>query len=111
MPFQAILSTLIDSYAPVARAAIFCDDQGERVDAHALPEVLPFDLALLGASYAPIARCVPEGSCLRVAHCEHVVWLATVADGYYLVVLCARAGDGAVRFDLPRAVAALAAHM
>ena len=111
MPFQAILSTLIETHQPTARAAIFCDDEGERVDACALPGHDAFDVALLGAAYAPIARSVPPGSCLRVSHDDRAVWVATVEGGYYLVVLCELVKDGGVRLDLPRAVAALAAHM
>jgi hypothetical protein len=111
VPFQAILSTLIETHQPAARAAIFCDDEGERVDSFALPEIEQFDIALLGAAYAPVARSVPPGSCLRVVHPEKTVWVATVEGGYYLVVLCDPLRDGGVRLDLPRAVAALAAHM
>lgn len=111
MPFHAILSTLIETHRPAARAAIFCDDEGERVDSFALPEIGDFDVALLGAAYAPVARSVPAGSCLRVVHMDKAVWVATVEGGYYLVVLCDLVRDGGVRLDLPRAVAALAAHM
>lgn len=111
MPFHAILSTLIETHAPVTKAAIFCDDEGERVGSHALPGIVDFDVALLGAAYAAIARDVPANSCLRVVHRDRTVWLATVESGYYLVVLCDPVRDGAVRLDLPRAVAALAAHM
>ncbi len=111
MPFQAILLTLIETHRPAARAAIFCDDQGERVDSFALPDIAQFDVALLGAAYAPVARSVPPGSCMRVLHPDRTVWVATVAGGYYLVVLCDLVRDGGVRLDLPRAVAALAAHM
>lgn len=111
MPFREILSTLIETHRPIARAAIFCDDEGERVDSFSLEDVEDFDTALLGAAYAPIARSVPAGSCLRVAHDDRAVWVATVEGGYYLVVLCEIVKDGGVRLDLPRAVAALAAHM
>ncbi|HEY4223892.1 MAG TPA: hypothetical protein VGO62_21200 [Myxococcota bacterium] len=111
MPFSAILSTLVLSHAPAVRAAIFCDGEGERVDAFALPEEAPFDVDLLGASCSSVARSVPAGSALRVLLGDRVVWLATVDAGYYLVVLAARSRDGAVRFDLLPAVAALAAHM
>jgi hypothetical protein len=111
VPFQAILSTLIETHRPAARAAIFCDDEGERVDSCALPDIDSFDVALLGAAYAPVARSVPPGSCMRVLHPDRTVWVATVEGGYYLVVLCDLVHDGGVRLDLPRAVAALAAHM
>jgi hypothetical protein len=92
------------------RAAIFCDDQGEKVDACSLEGIDAFDVDLLGAAYAAVAQAVPAGSCLRVAHPDRSVWVATVEGGYYLVVLCSGI-DGVVRHDLPRAVAALAAHM
>lgn len=111
MPFQAILSTLVETHAPVARAAIFCDDQGERVGSFALDGIETFDVDLLGAAYAPVAFSMPADACLRVLHRDRVVWLATVEGGYYLVILCERRADGGVRADLARAVAALAAHM
>lgn len=111
MPFQAILSTLVETHAPVSRAAIFCDDQGERVGSFALDGVDAFDVDLLGAAFAPIAFAMPAGACLRVLHLDRVVWLATVEGGYYLVVLCARGADGVMKPDITRAVAALAAHM
>ena len=111
MPFRMILETLVETHAPLVRAAIFCDEEGERVDTFALPGIDAYDVDLLGASFAPVALAVPPGSCLRVVHPDRVYWLATVESGCYLVVLCAPVGDGAVRGDLPRAVAALAAHM
>jgi hypothetical protein len=115
VPFREILSTLIAEHAPTARAAIFCDDDGEKVDAYALEGIDSFDVDLMGAAYARVAATVPLGSCVRVAHPEKTVWLAPIDCGYYLVVLCAvpsaRGVDGAMRADLPRAVAALAAHM
>ena len=111
MPFHSILSTLIETHRPTARAAIFCDDEGERVDSFALPDIAAFDVALLGAALAPVARSVPPGSCMRILQLDRTVWVATVEGGYYLVVLCDVVKDGGVRLDLPRAVAALAAHM
>src|SRR5688500_12140554 len=100
-PFQDILSTLVDNHAPAARAAIFCDDEGERVDSFALPGIADFELSLVGAALAPVSRSVPPGACLRVAHATRSYWMATVESGYYLVVLCDVGRDGGVRLDLP----------
>jgi hypothetical protein len=111
MAFREILETLVDTHAPLVRAAVFCDEEGERVDQFAVEGIDPFDVDLLGASFAPVALSVPAGCVLRVAHPDRVYWVATVESGCYLVVLCAPTGDGVVRADLPRAVAALAAHM
>lgn len=98
-------------HEPAVRGAIFCDDEGERVASYAADGRDDDKLALLGASMATIAPMVPDGSCLRSALPDTVVWFANVASGCFLVVLCAPARDGAVRRDLTRTVAALAAHM
>lgn len=111
VPFRAILETLLAEHEPVVRGAIFCDDDGERVDSYAGPGCSVEDLDLLGASMATVAPLVPQGACLRTMLADRCVWLATVEGGCFLVVLCEPTRDGIVRADLPRAVAALAAHM
>ena len=111
MVFRDILHTLVETHSPALTAAIFCDEEGERVDSYALDGVDPFDLDLMGAACAIVASTVPPGSCVRFLLDTQAVWIATVESGYYLLALSARSKDGAVRFDLPRAVAALAAHM
>ena len=111
MPFRAILETRVVEHEPVAHGAIFCDDEGERVDSCAGPGCTDDELALLGATIATVAPQIPGGTCLRIAFPDVVVWVATVESGCFLVVRCARGRDGAVVADLPRAVAALAAHM
>lgn len=111
VPFRAILETLVAEHEPVVRGAIFCDDEGERVDSCAGAGSSEDDLALLGASIATVAPMIPGGACMRIVLENAVVWVATVESGCFLVVQCARGRDGAVRADLPRAVAALAAHM
>jgi hypothetical protein len=111
LEFTAILSTLVETHAPMVRAAIFCDDEGERVGSFAIDGVDAFELDLLGAAYAPVAARMEPGTCMRVAHLERVVWVATVEGGCYMVVECVPGVDGVLRTELPRAVAALAAHM
>jgi hypothetical protein len=112
VPFRAILETLVLNHAPRVRAAVFCDEEGERVEQFAASGLDPYDVDLAGASFAPIASSVPMGACLRVAHSDRVHWIAGVSSGCYLVVVCASHGcDGAVRRDLSRTVAALASHM
>ena len=111
MPFRSILETLLAEHEPAVRGAIFCDDEGERVDSCAGTGSDDDELALLGASIATVAPMIPAGACVRVARSSSVVWVATVESGCFLVVLCARGRDGALLADLPRAVAALAAHM
>ena len=111
MPFSAILSTLVEEHAPVIRAAIFCDEEGEKVDSFAIDGVEAFDLDLLGAACAPVASSLPGGSAVRMLLDDKSVWLANVDSGYYLIVLSERSKDGVVRADVLRAVAALAAHM
>lgn len=111
MPFRAILETLLAEHEPVVLGAIFCDDEGERVDAFAGQGCSAEELDLLGASMATVTPLLPQGATLRTVVGDRVVWLATVESGCFLVVLCAPVRDGIVRADLPRAVAALAAHM
>lgn len=111
MPFRAILETLLAEHEPIVRGAIFCDDEGERVDCYAGDGCSVGELDLLGASMATVAPMIPQGACMRTVLADSVVWLATVDGGCFLVVLCAPVRDGIVRADLPRAVAALAAHM
>lgn len=111
MPFRSILETLLAEHDPIVRGAIFCDDEGERVDSCAGAGCDAEELALLGASIATVAPTIPSGACLRVSLSSEAVWVATVEGGCFLVVLCARGQDGVVLADLPRAVAALAAHM
>jgi hypothetical protein len=111
MPFAAILSTLVEEHAPVVKAAIFCDEEGEKVDAFSIEGVDGFDLDLLGAACASVASTLRAGSAVRMLLDDRAVWLCSVEGGYYLLVLADRSRDGFIRFDLLRAVAALAAHM
>lgn len=119
MGFKAILETLVEGNPDIVLGAIFCDDEGERVDAYrnqALdPALDPYQLDLMGAAYAPVVCPLPPGSVLRVLHGaereQRVIWVATVDGGYYLLAVCHAPRAGALRDELPRAVAALAAHM
>ena len=111
MPFQAILTTLVDTHAPVARAAILCDEGGERVAAFAVAGIDEIDLDLLGATLVPVAARLAEGELVRVLHTDRVVWISRLEGGCSLVVLAEPGRDAAIRFDIPRAVAAIAAHM
>jgi hypothetical protein len=111
LEFGAILATLVETHAPALSAAIFCDEEGERVDSFALDGVDKYDLELMGAALANVARTIPAGIAVRVLFDGRAVWMTTVESGYYLIAFAQRSRDGAVKFDLPRAVAALAAHM
>ena len=110
MPFRAILRTLVDVHAPV-RGAIFCDYEGERVDAACGAGLTPFDLDVRGATYAKIAADVPTGGRLRVVEDENTIWLLVVDRGYYLVVVCEPARDFEIHSDLVAAALAILAHM
>lgn len=82
---------------------IFCDEEGERVAAvSAEAEVDPFDLDLRGAAFASLLAQLRAGEwCagplrhlrLRCALADEVVWVQGLKEGYYLVVVCARAWD------------------
>jgi hypothetical protein len=115
--FKAILETLVESYPATVLGAIFCDDEGEKVDAYHQPTLDAYDLDLLGAAYAGVVGELAPQSVLRVVHTQpesgagRIVWVANVESGYYLLAVCNGAGAGALRDELPRAVAALAAHM
>jgi hypothetical protein len=111
VPFAAILSTLVEEHAPVVKGAIFCDEEGEKVDAFSIAGVDAFDLDLLGAACAPVASTLRAGAAVRMLLDDRAVWLCNVDGGYYLLVLADRSRDGIIRFDMLRAVAALAAHM
>lgn len=114
MPFRAVLEGLIAS-APISRGAVFCDFEGERVEAViADPELDPYELDLAGASYAGAVEQLSsrEGAQLRVLHERGVVWVQPVRDGYYVVLLLRRGGvDGCLRAPLRAAGDALRALM
>jgi hypothetical protein len=111
MPFRAILQTLVETHAPMVRGAIFCDHEGERVDACAGPGLDPYDLDLLGATCAQPALLLRAGARARVVVGDEVVWVVVVEEGYYLVVLCGERTDHACRQVLPGVAEALLAHM
>jgi hypothetical protein len=113
--FRAILETLVEANPDIVLGAIFCDDEGEKVDAYHVAALDAYELALMGAAYAPVVFPLKPGSVLRVLHGlegpQRVIWVATIEGGYYLLAVCHAPRAGAVRDELPRAVAALAAHM
>lgn len=110
MPFRAVLSGLV-ARAPFVRGAVFCDFEGERVEAVRVdPELDPYELDLVGASYARLVELLGrhEGAQLRVTHPRDVVWVQLVSEGYYVVLLARRhAADGALRGPLHDAGEAL----
>ncbi len=111
MPFRAILETLVHAHHPIVRGAIFCDDNGERVDAWVHNDADLDDLVLAGAAYAAVVRNLPASSALAVSDVDRTVWIATVEGGYYLLAVCAPTLAASIRRVLPSVVAALAAHM
>lgn len=89
MPFRAALVSLV-AKAPSVRGAVFCDFEGERVESVLSdPTLDPFDLDLVGASYAHVVEQLgPETDAqLRVVHPHGVVWVQPVAEGYYILLL------------------------
>jgi hypothetical protein len=110
VPFRAILQTLVDSHSPAVRAAIFCDHEGERIDASA-GELEAFDVDIAGATFAAAAQTMSPGHRLRVVVGDEVFWVVTVELGCYLVVWCRIGRDATCLAALPRVTAALAACM
>lgn len=124
-PFRPILAGLAAQHAGTVRAAVFCDEEGERVESVIADKRLdPYELDLYGASYAPIvARMLaadlmgrgaitPAAMRMRIVHPHTVVWLQGIVSGYYLVVLAARSGrDLTIGPMLDEVVDALIAHM
>lgn len=114
MPFRAVLQGLV-ARSPLARGAVFCDFEGERVEAVlADPALDPFELDLAGASYAGAVEQLSssEDAQIRVLHERGVIWVQPVCDGYYVVLLVARGGvDGWLRGPLRDAGEALRALM
>jgi hypothetical protein len=108
MSFREILQALVEVHAPAVRGSIFCDEEGERVDA-ASHDIDPWDLDVLGASWAPALQALPPGTRLRarLGGELHHVWL--IQSGYFVVVVCR--DDATVRAALPAFIDALAAHM
>lgn len=114
MAFREVLESLL-ACTPLARGVVFCDFEGERVEAVlADPELDPYELDLAGASYAGAVEHLSsrEGAQIRVLHERGVVWVQPVCDGYYMVLLVQRTGvDGWLRGPLRAAGEALRALM
>ncbi len=92
MPFRMILDTLVAAHQPAMRAAIFCDHEGERVDA-SCGDMQTFDVDVIGASMAVAAAQMPRLGRLRVVVGDDAYWVMTVDLGYYLVIICRRGHD------------------
>jgi hypothetical protein len=95
MPFRAVLKGLCARHETVVRGAVFCDEEGERVEALLNdPELDPYELDLAGASYATVLPLLStsSGARMRVLHADQVVWLQVIRDGYFVVVLTRRTG-------------------
>lgn len=85
---QSALSAIRHSH-PNAVAAVFCDDEGERIVA-SCGELDPFDVDIWGASLAVPAKHLFSLSPAfeSYAHCEtRACGVAAVSDPYYVVVL------------------------
>ncbi len=94
MPFRAVLTELVRQ-APFVRGAVFCDYEGERIEAVLNdPALDTFALDLTGASYARVVEQLASqaGAQLRVLHDDDVVWVQLIRDGYYVVLLSRRGG-------------------
>jgi hypothetical protein len=110
VPFREILQTLVDSHSPAVRGAIFCDHEGERVDASTW-DVDAFELDIAGATFAATAQTMVAGQRLRVVVGEQVFWIVVVELGCYLVVWCRRGQDASCRAAFPTIAEALVAYM
>jgi hypothetical protein len=110
VPFQGVLDEVVAGGAFAARAAIFCDNEGERVAA-CKGGMTSFDVDILGASFAAIASQLPGGQTLRVRLDDVALWIAPVDIGYYVVVACDPGRDQRCRDALADVVAALRAGM
>ncbi len=110
MPFREILDVLVSSHAPAVEAAVFCDSDGERVDA-CIGALDPFEVDVIGASMANTARSLSPGQRLRITTDKRVHWLVVVDDGCYLVVCCKQGHDLACQAVFPGVAEALVAYM
>jgi hypothetical protein len=114
MPLRAILHALVAERSPDVRAVIFCDEEGERVEAVSRePNTDPYELDLVGASYCAISRHVdPDEGAIRVVCSDAVVHVRMLVRGYYVVAV---AEPGAVQPVVDRGLArvgeALIEHM
>ena len=97
-------------HAPGVRAAIFCDAEGERIDA-ACGAMTAFDVDVIGASFAALVQDLRCGEILRAVHDDATFWLIVVEQGCYLIVVCHRGLDFACKADLPSIARALTAYM
>jgi len=116
MPFTPILTALCHRHE-VIRGAIFCDEEGERVERVCPDSSLDeFDLDIAGASFAsllPYLTGQDAESSIRVAFEDDAYWVQLLVDGYFLLVIAQR-GDGrdyALRQDLHDVGASIIAHM
>lgn len=110
MPFRSILETLVVTHAPGVRGAVFCDHEGERIDA-CCGDLTAFDLDIIGASFAAMVERLPKAAQLRLVLDQDCYWIVVVDEGCYLVVVCRRGHDFACKADLPSIASALAAYM
>jgi hypothetical protein len=110
VPFRSILQRLVDAHAPVVRAAILCDHEGERVDAVSV-DVPTFELDVAGASFAVAAQQVGPGPSMRVVCEDAAFWIISLELGCYLVVWCRRGFEASCRAAVHDTVAELAAAL
>jgi hypothetical protein len=96
MPFRAVLKGLLARHQEGVRGAVFCDEEGERVEALINdPRLDPYDLDLAGASYASVVNLLGtdgDGARMRIVLRDEVVWLQVIKNRYYVLLLTVRDG-------------------
>lgn len=115
MPFAPILRGFVADH-PQVKGVIFCDEEGERVEAATRDETVDlFDIEVTGASLATVLRQLERygaGSSLRTRHDDRTIWTQLIEDGYYVTALCDRGpADAKVGADLVAVAEALRSHM
>lgn len=115
VPFRSILGGFA-AHHPAVRAVVFCDEEGERVASLIQDTSLDaYALDVLGASLAPLMPSLARqgnDTCVRILREGEVVWLRTVNEAYYVVVLSRRANsDPRIGDALADVAEALREHM
>lgn len=97
MSFLATLRGLVDVDPDRVCGAVFCDDEGERIEALSSGcDVDLYTLDLAAASFASLAPQLPldDDALLRVTYGAHMAWVQRVPDRYLLVLLAQRSARG-----------------
>lgn len=119
MPFRRLLTALL-SRVPLARGAIFCDQEGESVElAIAEGRLSDFELKVFGAQLAAAfssldatARQRGAGGFveLRLSSDKGTLLSCALPDGYYVLLVLDR-GSAAAGFELRKTARELAAEL